>query len=41
MKIFTQVAVNLLEIVGKGLWGFKPNLMRHIVNHRLRNENQH
>jgi hypothetical protein len=31
MKIFTQVAINLLEMIGKGLWGFKPNLMRHIV----------
>lgn len=32
MKIFSQVAISLLELVGRGLWGFKPNLMQHIVD---------
>jgi len=31
MKIFDRIAQNLLEIIGKRLWGFKPNLMQHIV----------
>lgn len=31
MKISRWIAVNVLEQIGHGLWGFKPNLMRHIV----------
>ena len=31
MKLFSAVAINLLEMIGQGLWGFKPNLMRDIV----------
>jgi hypothetical protein len=31
MKMSFRIAQNLLEMVGQGLWGFKPNLMQHIV----------
>jgi len=30
MKIFTEAAITLLELLGQTLWGFKPNLMRAI-----------
>ena len=31
MKMFAPVVKNLLEMIGQGLWGFKPKLMRDIV----------
>ena len=30
MKIFTEAAIRLLELLGRALWGFKPNQMRAI-----------
>ncbi|MEE8058230.1 MAG: hypothetical protein V3T17_10400 [Pseudomonadales bacterium] len=31
MKLSAWVVINLLEIMGKSLWGFKPNIMRDVV----------
>ena len=31
MNISDRIAQNILETIGKGLWGFRPNLMQHIV----------
>ena len=33
MKFFAWFVINVLELTGKALWGFKPNLMREIVRH--------
>ena len=31
LNIPTWIATKFLEMIGSALWGFKPNLMRHIV----------
>ena len=31
-KMSSWIVQNLLEMIGKYLWGFKPNLMQHIVD---------
>lgn len=31
MNTSSRIAQKILEMVGNGLWGFKPNLMHHIV----------
>ena len=31
MKTSSRIAQNILEMIGLSLWGFRPNLMQHIV----------
>ncbi|MBA3533857.1 MAG: hypothetical protein H0T73_18215 [Ardenticatenales bacterium] len=31
MQVFNRIATSILEMIGKVLWGFKPNLMKDIV----------
>ena len=32
INMSSWIAQSILEMIGNGLWGFKPNLMQHIVN---------